>query len=113
MSPRALPISSVGILTLLAFGRAAAVWDALPVRMASHFGPSGHPDAWQSKLAFFVLFGVTGFGTALVLLAMPTFLRFIPSRLINIPYREYWLSPAHFDEAMKRLARYTDWLASR
>jgi hypothetical protein len=87
------------------------VWEALPAGMASHFGPSGQPDGWQSKATFFVLFGISGFGTTLFLLAIPTLLRFMPPQIINIPHREYWLVPERIDEARRKLAGYLDWFS--
>jgi hypothetical protein len=111
MSSRALPISFVAGLIALAIVRSISVWDALPASMASHFGPQGRPDGWQSRAAFFATFGAAGFGTALLLLAIPTLLRYIPPSLINIPHRSYWLEPARIDEARRKLAHYMDWFS--
>ena len=111
MSSRALPISCVFGLIAVAIVRSISTWDALPDSMASHFGPSGRPDGWQSRAAFFATFGGVGFGTALLLLAIPTLLRHIPPSLINLPHRSYWLVPARIDEARRKLAHYMDWFA--
>jgi uncharacterized membrane protein len=111
MSSRALPISFVIGLIALAIVRSISMWDELPANMASHFGPQGRPDGWQSRVAFFATFGVVGFGTALLLLAIPTLLRHIPPSLINVPHRSYWLVPARIDEALRKLARYLDWFS--
>ena len=70
MSSRALPVSCVFGLIAFAIVRSISVWDALPPDMASHFGPSGRPDGWQSRAAFFATFGGIGFGTVLLLLAI-------------------------------------------
>jgi uncharacterized membrane protein len=111
MSSRALPISCVFGLIAVAIVRSISTWDALPDSMASHFGPSGRPDGWQSRAAFFATFGGVGIGTALLLLAIPTLLRHIPPSLINVPHRSYWLVPARIDEARRKLAYYMDWFA--
>lgn len=111
MSPRTLPIVSVVTMIAIAAVRSISAWGALPARMASHFGSGGQPDGWQSKASFFVVFGVAGFGTALLLLAKPLLLRWVPARLINIPHREYWLVPERIDEARAKLARYLDWFS--
>ena len=111
MRGRRLPIACIGALVLLAALRVAAVWDAMPEHMASHFGRSGQPDGWQSKTAFFVTFGAIGLFTLVTLLLPAWFLRFIPAQMINIPYRDYWLTPERRPEAMDRLAGFMDWFS--
>lgn len=111
MTSRAFPISCVFALIAIAVVRTIGVWDELPADMASHFGPGGRPDAFQGRAAFFATFGAIGFGTALLLLAAPTLLRFVPPSLINVPHREYWLVPGRIDEARRKLAYYMDWFA--
>jgi uncharacterized membrane protein len=108
---RVLPISLVVTLMAASAVRSISVWAALPARMASHFGPSGQPDGWQDKASFFLLFGITGFGSALLLLVIPALLRFMPPQLINIPYREHWLAPERIEQARAKLAGYSDWFS--
>lgn len=79
--------------------------------MASHFGASGRPNGWQSKAAFFGLFGGIAAFTLGVLLLIGRLLRFVPVSAINIPHREYWLTPERRDEALARLTSSMDWLA--
>lgn len=91
--------------------RVTVVWGELPDVMASHFGPSGRPDGWQGKSAFFGTFGgIFGF-TCWVLLLIGKLLRHVPASMINVPHREHWLTPERRPEAMARLTRAMDWLA--
>jgi uncharacterized membrane protein len=108
---RAIPMTCVGVLVVLSVVRTTAVWAELPDVMASHFGPSGRPDGWQSKTAFFGLYVAISVFTLWSLLLVAQLLRVIPVQSINIPHRDYWLVPERRDEAMRMLTSSMDWLA--
>lgn len=97
------------LLVLVVSVRVAAVWDALPETMASHFDVSGRPDGWASREAFVLAVGGI---TLLVLLPLtwPGWLRRLPVSWINVPYKEYWW-PDRWDEAVVILGKYLGWFA--
>jgi uncharacterized membrane protein len=72
------------------------VWvyrDRLPSRMATHFDFAGRPDGWMSRDAFFAFYlGMLVFMTALFC-GIGAILRRVPTRMVNVPHREYWLAP--------------------
>jgi uncharacterized membrane protein len=49
-------IAAVGVLTLIILGIVS--WPELPDEIPSHFGASGIPDAWSSKLSIWLLPGI-------------------------------------------------------
>src|SRR5688500_9035711 len=111
MHGRAIPLLIIAALVVLAVLRTALAWNELPDVMASHFGPSGRPDGWQGKAAFVITFGgIAGFTIGL-LLAIGKLLQRVPAGAINVPHREYWLTPERRPEAMARLTASMDWLA--
>ena len=75
----------------------------LPERVAIHFGPGGRADNWASShfnallmtTVQVILFCAIYFNRRLVLM--------FPRKMINLPNREYWLSPANFDMAMGKI----------
>lgn len=101
-------------LVLLGF----AVWHLakhyplMPDRMASHFGAGGVPDGWSSKDHFFLLFGVM----LTVMTAMFGGLAFLipalPASTINIPNREYYLSPENRERTYGILVSYMLWFGA-
>jgi hypothetical protein len=111
MRSRAWPVAIVTSAWLFAVGRVLSVWDRLPARMASHFGASGRADAWTNRGDFLLLMALVGGGTTLLLLAMPLLLRVIPAGLINLPNRDYWLTPERRPDAIARLGAWTAWFA--
>lgn len=83
---------------------------ALPDRLATHFGASGKPDGWMSRdshIRFMLTFGV---GFPLLVPAVVFCCRFLPAALVNIPHRDYWLSPEHRQDSLNFLFAHSLWL---
>jgi uncharacterized membrane protein len=88
-------------------------WSArqLPEYVATHFNARGEPNGWMSRSAnqmFMLLFGLC-FPLLIVLLSYAA--RFMPSALVNIPHRDYWLAPERRRETCDYLVRHSLWLA--
>lgn len=88
-------------------------WSApqLPETVATHFNAHGEPNGWMSRSAnqmFMLLVGLC-FPLLIVLLCCAT--RFMPSGLVNIPHRDYWLAPERRRETSDYLVRHSLWLA--
>jgi uncharacterized membrane protein len=87
------PLTVMTILLALAAIQLIHHYPNMPEVMATHFGPSGLPDAWTNKNMFFVTYGAI----EVVIVAMAFFLAKFGSRLptgaLNIPNKDYWLAP--------------------
>lgn len=96
----------IGLLSAL---RVALVWDRLPERMASHFGPSGQPDAFMMRGDFFAFyFGIFVLVITLFITMSPVLSR-MPRELVNIPHRDYWLTDERWPEAVEKMGRWMAW----
>jgi uncharacterized membrane protein len=68
-------------------------WQALPEKVAVHFGSGGYPNGWADKdsyslmlLAMYLLFFLMfHFSSALIFK--------VPARWVNLPNKDYWLRP--------------------
>jgi uncharacterized membrane protein len=98
-------------LGLFAASSVGFAWHRLPLRMASHFDGRGRPDGYMSREAFFSQLAVVGGGTVVLLLLIPALLRFVPSRAINMPHRDYWLAPERRAQTLERIAIWGGWFA--
>lgn len=66
---------------------------ALPPNMASHFAAGGAANGFMSRGAYVgVMLGVTLVAPLLVALS-GQLVNVLPTRLINLPNRQYWLAP--------------------
>ncbi len=100
------------IAVLLCLGHAAYYYPLLPDRVASHFGPSGRPDAWSSKDAFVAIYLFAVAVIAVVFSGIGLLLRRTPATLINLPNRDYWLSPERSSGTIAFLSRQFLWFGS-
>lgn len=96
-------------LTLIMAVRCMLVWSALPDPMASHFDNNGVPNAFQSRATFMsIMFGVLALLVFSFVVA-PRLMRFIPPKLLNLPYRSYWIKRENVGEALDRYATWSMW----
>lgn len=106
-----LPALLLIAVFVVAVAQSAYYYPRLPERVASHFGASGAADGWQSRPAFFAFYGALLALLFLVFGLGPRLLRRLPPSLVNIPHRDYWLTPARRAEAMRRLELAMQWFA--
>jgi len=79
-----------------------------PELVPLHYGLSGVPDRWGSRLELLLVYaGALGIGSALFL-GVPELLRYAPARTISIPNKHYWLLPEHREQAACKLALWSD-----
>ena len=84
----------LGLVLIAAGADIAWYYPQLPDQIATHFNGRGQPDGSSGKVGFVV-------GQGFLLVFMPAFfvgisclIGRLPTSLINVPNRDYWLSPA-------------------
>jgi hypothetical protein len=106
-----LPRVVLGVLFAGSALRVATVWSQLPSVMASHFDGAGRPNGFMPRNAFFTTMALVGGGSILLTLFAPVGLRYVPTQLINLPNRDYWLAPERRDASIARLETVLSWLS--
>jgi uncharacterized membrane protein len=106
------PLAVIATLVALAVARTMSVLGALPSRMASHFDASGQPNGFMSQGTFLAFFALVGGGTVALLLAIPQLARAVPPSLVNIPNRDYWLTPERLPRVHQKLSTWAGWFAA-
>jgi hypothetical protein len=94
--------------SLIAFALSSAA--NLPPTVATHFSGPGHPDRWMSAsgyVRFIISFGV---GLPLFIVAVFYALRWLPSSLINLPRKDFWLADERLPETRRYFFRRGLWL---
>lgn len=83
----------------------AATYARLPERIASHFGANGVANGWMSRDGYvWFMVGIVTLVSVTMLAAFGS-IRYLPSALVNIPRREYWLAPERRDDTARTLMR--------
>ena len=105
-----LPNSILFMLVVLGAVQLFYYTPRLPETLASHFGGTGSVNAWQPKTVFFslelgiiVLAIVVSFG-------IPRIIEALPVSLINLPHKDFWLSPERRDSTLAYMRVWTAWL---
>ena len=99
-------------LTFFCVLHAVYYYPQLPETVAMHFNAAGRPDAWAPKEEFIKLYLSTLAFSAAVFLGIAFGLPRLPTSMINLPNREYWLSPEQKQRTLGFLSTYFLWFAS-
>lgn len=101
-----------GLFLLLAISASiylAHYYPRLPRVVASHFDQHGFANGWETKQRFFELFAGMTLLSAFLVFAVPTIIALMPSQLINLPNKQYWLGPEHRAASMQFLSAWSAW----
>ena len=94
------------IVLLICLFEIARLWNITPAQMAAHFDIQGNPNRFVPKAEFFWYQIQTMLVMVVVSLLPQILFLFLPVNLINMPNREYWLSPARRGETVGRLSSF-------
>ncbi len=105
-----LPNSIFFVLILVAAVQSAYYAPRIPEILGAHFGKSGFVNAWQTKVAFFA--------TELTIIVLATFVSFgiprliaaMPTSTLNLPNKDFWLSPERREDTFSFLREQIAWL---
>lgn len=83
-----------------------------PKPTATHFSMSGTANDWMTRSGYLILISLLGVGLPLFQVGVFSLVRYMPKSFVNVPNRDYWLSPEHINETHSILTRHAYWLAS-
>jgi uncharacterized membrane protein len=87
----------------------SSYYSQLPNVVASHFDAHGIANGWQTKFGFFRVFVMVSVLAAVIGFGLPRIIALVPAQLINLPNKQYWLSPEHLAETQEFLSIYFAW----
>jgi uncharacterized membrane protein len=93
MKKNAVPLVVLGFLCVGYLIFIAGSASLLPDRVAIHFGGGGEANGWMSRSTDLIFASGLGVGLPLFFVVLSLLTGLIPTRFVNLPHREYWLSP--------------------
>lgn len=100
-------------IVLFLFGVAIAqsiyFYPLLPDIVGSHFNVAGKVNGTSSKLGYFIAYFGSLVTTSSFTLVLPLILKYIPTSLINLPHRDYWLSGDRREASLQFLNVHFSW----
>ena len=84
----------------------------LPETVASHFGSGGKPDGFMARDSYLLLMAVLQIGLPLFMVAIAKGIRFMPNDLINVPNRQFWLSPLYREFTLGYMEAMLVWISA-
>jgi uncharacterized membrane protein len=104
-----LPNSIFVVLVLVAAVQLNYYAQRLPDIVGSHFGTSGLASAWQTKMALFTVELMVIVVATIVSFGVPRLITAMPVSAINLPNKEFWLSPERREETFLFLRTQMAW----
>ena len=105
-----LPLYIVLFLFGIAIAQSIYFYPLLPDVVGSHFDATGHVNGTSPKLIYFVLYLISLATTSSFTLVLPLMLRYLPTSMINLPHREYWLSSDRKEETLSFFNVHMSWV---
>jgi serine/threonine-protein kinase len=112
MKTSRIPASIFGLLLIANIVFLVCTISLLPQQMATHFDAGGHSNGWMSRSSAVVFQGIIGLILPLIIAVAFCALRFVPTRGINFPNRDFWFAPERHSETCTYLSRQGLWLAN-
>jgi len=83
----------------------------MPEKMATHFDGAGNANGWMGKTDFLMMFyGLMAFLTV-IFVVMPRLIGMFPNSMINLPNKDYWLSPENRAKTMEMIQEHLMWMS--
>jgi uncharacterized membrane protein len=97
------------LLAVFAAVHFAGYYSQLPPVVASHFDAQGVANGWQTKQAFYAVFGGVTVLAFVLVYAVPALIGKTPVSLINLPNKNYWLSAQHWTASQAFMSAWFGW----
>jgi uncharacterized membrane protein len=85
-------------------------WPRLPAVVASHFGATGAPNGWSSRLGYVLLVLIIGNGLPLGVIGLVHAMTARGPAGLNLPSRAYWMAPSRQGQLVELVRSYIWWL---
>ena len=109
---RRLALGALALASMALAGLLFGAVDQLPERIATHFDVSGRPDGWSGRDGYVLSMLLFGYGLAAFIIGILYASRFFPDSMVNVPNRDYWLTPERRPMIMATLLDFGLWMGA-
>ncbi len=88
------------------------LYPQLPYRIASHFGINNKADNWTNKSSYIIMHYALILSISSLFYGLAHFIHKLPSSLMNLPHKAYWLSEDRKNKAYCILQGMLYWIGS-
>lgn len=111
MAKQTIPKLIYGILLMLHVLFIALTLSTLPDPIATHFNSANLPDDWSSHQTYWLIQVLVSIVTPMFVVFLLSFTNRLPSYLVNLPNKDYWLHPDRQESTQQRIVIYGWWMA--
>ncbi len=109
---RELSYIVLGTVLVLGVVQCFVLRPLLPERVASHFDFNGKPNGGMNRDTFVVTMLATNLGLPVFMVLLSWITRILPNSLINVPHKEYWLTPERRRTTLQWFEQWMVWISS-
>lgn len=106
-----IPKLLYGVLLVLHVTLISLTLENLPDPFATHFNAANAPDRWLSHQQYWLVQALISVITPALLVILLSLSNRLPSYLINLPNKDYWLHPNRLADTQKKIIRFGWWMA--
>lgn len=106
-----IPKFLYGVLLIVHVTLIALTLEKLPDPFATHFNTANEPDRWLSHKQYWVVQALISVITPALLVILLSLSNRLPSYLVNLPNKDYWLHPDRQAETQQKIIRFGWWMA--
>src|ERR1043165_8911352 len=105
-------LTALLVLIIVAVLHMASFYPALPDVVPSKFGVDGNVTRTMSKAGFITSYGVAVAVLGLMFSTITLVIARLPSSVINLPHKGFWLAPERRDDSLQFIATYLVWMGA-
>ena len=108
---RVFPYTILFLLTISGLVMLIFHLNELPERVATHFNGAGEPDGFMSRAGYAAMMMGLLVGMPAFLIGITKATRYLPTSLINMPNKDYWLHESRRDDTLRVMEALLVWIS--
>lgn len=100
-----------GVLLIVLVTMMSLTLETLPDPFVTHFNSANEADRWMTHTQYWLTQALISIGTPAIIVVLLSFSTRLPSYLINLPNKDYWLHPDRQAQTQQKTVTLAWWMA--